>query len=153
MVSFAVQKLVSLIRSYWFIFAFISVAFKDWPKKTLVPFMLENVLPVFSARDSVELYSFARTQPVVPLPFVEKSILFFFRLIYGGVICHILSFYWSIVDLQCCVTFCCTLKWISSMYTYIHSFLFVLVTPHGMWDLSSPTRVQTCGPSSRSAES
>ena len=29
MVSFAVQKLVSLIRSYWFIFAFISVAFED----------------------------------------------------------------------------------------------------------------------------
>ena len=68
MVSFAVQKLVSLIRSYWFIFAFISVAFEDWPK---------NVLHVFSSRDFIELYPFARTQPVVPLPFVEKTILFF----------------------------------------------------------------------------
>ena len=29
LVSFAVQKLVSLIRSYWFIFAFISVALGD----------------------------------------------------------------------------------------------------------------------------
>ena len=29
MVSFAVQKLVSLIRSHWFIFAFISVALGD----------------------------------------------------------------------------------------------------------------------------
>uniref|UniRef100_A0A8D1MZH3 Uncharacterized protein n=1 Tax=Sus scrofa TaxID=9823 RepID=A0A8D1MZH3_PIG len=28
LVSFAVQKLVSLIRSHWFIFAFISVAFR-----------------------------------------------------------------------------------------------------------------------------
>ena len=35
MVSFAVQKLVSLIRSHWFIFVFISIALRDWPKKLL----------------------------------------------------------------------------------------------------------------------
>ena len=39
MVSFAVQKLVSLIRSHLFIFVFISIALGDWPKKTLVWFM------------------------------------------------------------------------------------------------------------------
>ena len=38
MVSFAVQKLVSLIRSHWFIFAFISVSLGDRPKKTFVFF-------------------------------------------------------------------------------------------------------------------
>ena len=50
MVSFAVQKLISLIRSRLFIFAFISIALGDWPKKTLVRFMSENVLSVFSSR-------------------------------------------------------------------------------------------------------
>ena len=50
MVSFAVQKLVSLIRSRWFIFVFISVALGDWPKKTFVRLMSENVLPTFSSR-------------------------------------------------------------------------------------------------------
>ena len=50
MVSFVVQKLVSLIRFHWFIFAFISVALGDWPKKTFVRLMSENVLPMFSSR-------------------------------------------------------------------------------------------------------
>jgi len=43
------QKLVSLIRSHWFIFAFISVVLGEWPKKTFVQLMSENVLPMFSS--------------------------------------------------------------------------------------------------------
>ena len=39
-----------LIRSHLFIFAFISIALGDWPKKTLIWFMSENVLPMFSSR-------------------------------------------------------------------------------------------------------
>ena len=35
-VSFVVQKLLILIRSHVFIFAFISIALGDWPKKTLL---------------------------------------------------------------------------------------------------------------------
>ena len=31
-------------------------------------------------------------------------------------------FYWSIVDLQCCVNFWCSSKWFSDTYTHIHSF-------------------------------
>ena len=51
MISFAVQKLISLIRSHHlFIYAFISIALGDWPKKTLVRFMSEKVLPMFSSR-------------------------------------------------------------------------------------------------------
>ena len=28
-------------------------------------------------------------------------------------------FYWSIVDLQCCIKFCCLVKWLSYRYTYL----------------------------------
>ena len=48
--SIAVQKLVSLVRSHSFIFALISVALGDWPEKTFVRLMSENVLPMFSSR-------------------------------------------------------------------------------------------------------
>ena len=35
--------------------------------------------------------------------------------------CCFFFFYWSLVDLQCCVSFRYTAKWISYTYTYIHS--------------------------------
>ena len=50
MVSFAVQKLISLIRFHSFIFAFISVALGDCPREALVKFMSENALSIFSFR-------------------------------------------------------------------------------------------------------
>ena len=50
MVSFAVQNLLSLIRSHLFIFAFIYFTLRDWSKKMLVWFMSRNVLPLFSSR-------------------------------------------------------------------------------------------------------
>ena len=50
MVSFAVQKLISLIRFPLFIFALISFALGDWSKKILLQFMPENFLPMFSPR-------------------------------------------------------------------------------------------------------
>ena len=40
-----------------------------------------------------------------------------------GVLFSFFNFYWSIVDLQCCVSFRCTAKWVTYTNTYIHSFL------------------------------
>uniref|UniRef100_A0A8D1UD49 Uncharacterized protein n=1 Tax=Sus scrofa TaxID=9823 RepID=A0A8D1UD49_PIG len=54
MVSFAVEKLVSFIRSHWYIFAFVSVALGVRPKKTFLWLLSENVL--FQKFDSVLSY-------------------------------------------------------------------------------------------------
>ena len=56
MVSLVVQKLLSLVRSHFFIFTFISIALGDWHKNTSVLFMSENVLPMFSSRSSMVSY-------------------------------------------------------------------------------------------------
>ena len=48
--SFAMQKLVILMRSHWFIFAFISVVLGNLPEKIFMKLMSENVLPMFSSR-------------------------------------------------------------------------------------------------------
>ena len=50
MVSFAVRKLLSLIRSHLFSFNFISFAMGDRSKKILLCFLSQNVLPMFSSR-------------------------------------------------------------------------------------------------------
>ena len=42
MIFFAGQKFISLIMSHLFIFAFISIALGDWPKKISVQFMSEG---------------------------------------------------------------------------------------------------------------
>ena len=47
MVSFAVQKLLSLIRSHLFIFAFVSITLEDKSKKILLSYVKECSAYVF----------------------------------------------------------------------------------------------------------
>ena len=64
--------------------------------------MSKSVLPMFSSRSFI----------VSGLMF-RSLIHCEFIFVYG------VSFNWGIVALQCCVSFYCTVKWISSKYTYI----------------------------------
>jgi len=48
-VSFAVQKLLSLIKSHLFIFGFVSFAEGDRSQKILLWFMSKSALPLFSS--------------------------------------------------------------------------------------------------------
>uniref|UniRef100_A0A5G2QHZ7 Uncharacterized protein n=1 Tax=Sus scrofa TaxID=9823 RepID=A0A5G2QHZ7_PIG len=52
-VSFAVQKLLSLIRSHLFIFVFTVITLRGGSEKMLLLFMLEIVWPVFSSRSFI----------------------------------------------------------------------------------------------------
>ena len=53
MVSFAVQKLLSLIAFHLFIFVLISITVGDGSKKILLQFMSRSVLPMFSSRSFI----------------------------------------------------------------------------------------------------
>ena len=53
MVSFAVQKLWSLIKSHLFIFVFIFIILEGGSEKILLQFMSENVLPMFSSKSFI----------------------------------------------------------------------------------------------------
>ena len=52
-VSFAVQKLLSFIRSHLFIFVFISITLGGESKKILLQFMLKSILSMFSSKSFI----------------------------------------------------------------------------------------------------
>uniref|UniRef100_A0A8D1YM44 Uncharacterized protein n=1 Tax=Sus scrofa TaxID=9823 RepID=A0A8D1YM44_PIG len=53
MVSFAVQKLLSLIRFQLFIFVFIVITLGGGSEKILLQFMSESILPMFSSKSFI----------------------------------------------------------------------------------------------------
>ena len=53
MVSFAVQELLSLIKSHLFIFVFISVTLGGGSKKILLWFMSKSVFPIYSSKSFI----------------------------------------------------------------------------------------------------
>ena len=53
MVSFAVQKLLSLIRPHLFIFVFIFITLGGGSKQILLPFVSKSVLPMFFSRSFI----------------------------------------------------------------------------------------------------
>ena len=60
MVSFAMQKVISLIWPQLFVSAFISIALAHYPKKTLLLFMSENILPRSFSRSFTVLFLISR---------------------------------------------------------------------------------------------
>ena len=52
-VSFAVQKLSSLIKSHLFIFVFIAITLRGGSEKMLLWFMSESVWPMFSSKSFI----------------------------------------------------------------------------------------------------
>ena len=53
MVSFAMQKLLGLIRSHLFVFTFASITLGDRSKTILLQFMSKSVLLIFSSRNFI----------------------------------------------------------------------------------------------------
>ena len=76
MVSFALQKLLSLIRPHLFIFVFIFITLRGGSKKILLRFIAKSVLPMFSSKS------------FIVSSFTFRSLIYFeFILVYGVRVC------------------------------------------------------------------
>ena len=87
MVSFSVRKLLSLIRSHLFVFAFISFTLGDRSKKTLLRFMSRSVLTMFSSRNFVSSLIFRS------LIYYEFIFVYIVRKCYNFILSHVAVYF------------------------------------------------------------
>ena len=80
------------------------------------PFSFHCCLPT-TLQQGLELFAFSRKDAFNPNKTYKNCLI---------------TFYWHLVPLHCCVSFCCTAKWISYMYTQIPVFWisFSFRSPH-----------------------
>ena len=147
MVSFTVQKLLSLIRSHLFIFAFVSNALGNWPKKTSVWFMSENVFAASSSRSVtvsclktfwvsscvwcegvLKLHWFICGCPAFPTPLAEETVfsycVFLPHLAQDCLTTAVWVYFWGLHSAPLIhVCFCAnaTLFWFLWLYSYAWS--------------------------------
>ena len=93
----------------------------DWNCQKCPPFLLTWVTTKKSK--STNLAALLSVSSLIIISASIHSILFLF--------------YWSTVDLQCCVNFCCTAKWFSYIHIYIYSFSYSFplwfITGYWIW--------------------
>ena len=88
---------------------------------TLNIYPIDFWVPWFLVRIQISVYLFPSLSLSACPPFSPPSTLW--RQCVFSLDFFKIKFYWSIVDLQCWVSFCYTAQWISYTFTYIYSFL------------------------------
>ena len=79
-VSFAMQKLLSLIKSHFFIFVFTIMSLRGGSEKMLLSFMSESVWPIFSSKSFIVSGLISRSLIHFEFIFVYGVLISFFSM-------------------------------------------------------------------------